>query len=122
MGENTLEQLKAKLLQQRQEIFGRLRGLENGWQALCEPEIEMEEEAQKAGLTELFNSLDQQEQQQIEEIDLALTKMAATSYGICEACGKAIALDRLQLLPATRYCRKCSDRYSKGASPAGNLE
>lgn len=110
MTENHLEQLKAKLLRQRQEIFGRLHSLENGWQALSEPDIEIEEEAQKAQLSELFNRLDLQEQQQIEEIDLALTRMAAATYGLCETCRKAIALERLQLLPATRYCFKCSTR------------
>lgn len=107
MTQNNLEQLKTRLLAQRQEVFGRLQGLETGWQALCEPDIEVEEEAQKAQLTEIFNRLDQQEQQRIEEIDLALTRMAAATYGICETCGKAIAMERLQLLPATRHCRKC---------------
>lgn len=108
MTENTLHQLKERLLRQREEIFGRLHGLENGWQALSEPDIEIEEEAQKAQLTELFNRLDLQEQQQIEEIDQALARLAAATYGVCEICGKAISLERLQLLPATRCCRKCS--------------
>lgn len=118
MTANNLEQLKAKLLQQRQEIFGRLHSLEEGWQALSEPDIEAEEEAQKAELTELFNRLDLQEQQQIEELDLALTRMAAATYGVCETCRKTIPLDRLQLLPATRYCRPCSARHSTEGRPA----
>lgn len=122
MPANNLEQLKAKLLQQRQEIFGRLHSLEDGWQALSEPDIEVEEEAQKAELTELFNRLDLQEQQQIEELDLALTRMAAATYGVCETCRKAIPLDRLQLLPATRYCRQCSARHSPEERPATKRE
>jgi RNA polymerase-binding transcription factor DksA len=122
MTANNLEQLKAKLLQQRQEIFGRLHSLENGWQTLSEPDIEVAEEAQKAELTELFNRLDLQKQQQLEELDLALTRMAAATYGVCETCRKAIPLDRLQLLPATRYCRKCSARYSAATEPATSGE
>ena len=108
MAENHLEQLKAKLLRQRQEIFARLHSLENGWQALSEPDSEIVEEAQKAQLTELFNRLDLQEQQQLEEIDQALARIAAATYGLCETCRKGISLERLQLLPASRYCRKCS--------------
>jgi RNA polymerase-binding transcription factor DksA len=112
MTEKNLEQLKAKLLQQRREIFRRLHSLEDDWQTLSEHDIEFEEEAQKAELTELFNQLDLQEQRQIEEIDLALSKMAAATYGICEACKKTIPLDRLQAVPATRYCRKCRARQT----------
>lgn len=122
MTANNLEQLKAKLLQQRQEIFGRLHSLEDGWQALSEPDIEVEDEAQKAQLTELFNRLDLQEQQQIKELDLALARIAAASYGVCETCRKAIPLDRLQLLPATRYCRKCSARLSAETRPETSRE
>ena len=72
----------------------------------------MEEEAQKAELTEIFNQLDLQEQRQIEEIDLALSRMDAGTYGICEGCRKDIPPDRLQALPATSYCLKCSARQS----------
>ena len=112
MAANDLEQLKAKLVQQRQEIFYRLQNLDAGWQELSQHDIEMEEEAQKAELTELFNQLDLQEQRQIEEIDLALSRMDAATYGICEACKKDVPLDRLQAVPATRYCLKCSARHS----------
>jgi len=112
MAEKDLDQLKAKLLQQRGEIFRRLHSLENDWQTLSEHDIEFEEEAQKADLTELFNQLDLHEQRQVEEIDLALSKMAAATYGICEACKKNIPLHRLQAIPATRYCLKCSVRQT----------
>ena len=112
MAEKDLEQLKAKLVQQRQEIFYRLQNLDDGWQELSRHDIEMEEEAQKAELTELFNKLDLQEQRQIEEIDLALSRLDAGTYGICEGCGKDIPQDRLQALPATGYCIKCSAGHS----------
>ena len=107
MSEKDLEQLKKQLLQQRQEIFKQLHNLEDDWQALSEHDIEPEDEAQKAGLTELFNQLDLREQREIEEIDLALSKMATATYGICEACNKNIPLERLQAVPATSYCLKC---------------
>jgi DnaK suppressor protein len=112
MSEKDLLELKAKLLKQRRDIFRRLHNLEDEWQTLSEHDIEIEEEAQKAALAELFNQLDLQEQQRIEEIDLALTKMAAAAYGVCETCQKAIPLARLRALPATPYCLKCSVRQS----------
>jgi DnaK suppressor protein len=107
-----LAQIKEKLIEQRREIFYRLQNLDDGWQELSQHDIEMEEEAQKAGLSEIFNQLDLQEQHEIEEIDLALSRMDAGTYGICEGCRKEIPPERLQALPATSYCLKCSARHS----------
>ena len=104
---------KEVLLKQRREIFERLRRLESDWQALGERDIEMEEEAQKADETSLFDQLDKLEKDEIDEIDLALCRIAAGSYGICESCEQLISLKRLEVLPATRLCRKCARRYEE---------
>ncbi len=109
MREPDLIRLKELLLRRRREIFQQLKELGAGWQILSEHDIEWEEEAQKADLTALFDQLDQREQEEIEEIDLALTKIAATTYGICEKCQRPISLERLEALPATRFCRRCAD-------------
>ena len=103
-----LKHLKDTLLAQRREIFDRIQGLESEWDVLSERDIEPEEEAQKADLTALFNQLDDLEKKGIEDIDLALTKMAAATYGACEKCGKAISLERLKTLPATHFCKRCA--------------
>lgn len=108
MGENELLQLKELLLRQRRAIFDRLRGLESDWQALSERDIEQEEEAQKNDLAILFDQFEERDTQELEDIELALTKMADVTYGICEQCRKTISLDRLKVLPATRFCRKCA--------------
>jgi len=108
MHEQDLKRLKDLLLAQRREIFERLQGLETEWKILSAHDIEREEEAQKADLTALFSQLDDLEKQEIEDIDLALTKMAAAAYGACEKCGKTISLERLENLPATRVCKRCA--------------
>ncbi|MBW1834154.1 MAG: TraR/DksA C4-type zinc finger protein [Deltaproteobacteria bacterium] len=89
------------------EIFARLLWLESDWQVLKERDIESEEEAQKADETSLFD------QDEIEDIDLALCRVAAGSYGICESCEKLISLKRLEALPATLLCRRCARRYGE---------
>ncbi|MEA3428516.1 MAG: BON domain-containing protein [Thermodesulfobacteriota bacterium] len=101
------------LLKQRRKIFERRQRLESDWQVLEERDIEMEEEAQKADETSLFDQLDKLEKDEIEEIDLALCKIPAGSYGICESCKKLISLKRLETFPATRLCRKCARRYEE---------
>jgi len=44
----------------------------------------------------------------ISDIDRALAKLEAGSYGICDDCGHAIAADRLEALPAASQCVACA--------------
>jgi RNA polymerase-binding transcription factor DksA len=110
MNEQDLKRLRRILLQKRGEIFDRLQGLESDWDTLSEHEIEWEEKAQKADLSAIFFQLDELEQQEIEAIDRALAKMVAATFGACEQCRKTIALQRLEVLPATRFCKKCAHK------------
>ncbi len=116
MKENDLEFLRQRLIEVREDIFCRMRDLENGWQTLSEHDIEMSEEAQKAEITELYGRLDEKELAQVEEIDRALSKMAVATYGVCEECGRAITLARLRALPTTRYCVDCSRKMAEAGS------
>jgi DnaK suppressor protein len=113
MGENNLTHLKNLLLKQRREILNCLQGLESDWQALSERDIEREEEAQKADLASLFDQLEERERQELEDIEHALTKMVSVTYGICEKCHKKMSLERLEVLPAARFCRKCVAKLEK---------
>ncbi len=42
--------------------------------------------------------------EQLDDVQRALDKLDAGSYGTCEACGETIAADRLEAMPATRFC------------------
>ncbi|HMG43412.1 MAG TPA: TraR/DksA C4-type zinc finger protein [Acidimicrobiales bacterium] len=43
----------------------------------------------------------------IEEIDLAVAKVHAGTYGLCETCGISIPKERLKALPHAALCVKC---------------
>jgi DnaK suppressor protein len=43
----------------------------------------------------------------VEEIDHAVAKIAAGTYGLCERCGKEIPRARLKALPHARLCVEC---------------
>ena len=43
-------------------------------------------------------------QDQLADVQLALQKLDAGSYGKCEVCGEDIPDARLEALPASRYC------------------
>ena len=44
----------------------------------------------------------------ISKVDNALARVDAGSYGLCEACGNAIPIDRLDALPYTTLCVDCA--------------
>lgn len=108
-----MDLLKEKLMAMRQEIFHRLQHLDNGWQKLAEKDIEFEEEAQKAELSELYGQLDEREKEELEAIDHALDKMDTLQYGKCEGCAREIPFSRLQALPATPLCLACSAKVEE---------
>jgi DnaK suppressor protein len=46
--------------------------------------------------------------EQLAGIDVALSKLAAGQYGVCERCGQPIGADRLAARPATLTCIRCA--------------
>lgn len=49
-------------------------------------------------------------QHEIRMIEAALARIEAGEYGVCVTCGAKIAEERLNLLPATPFCRDCAPR------------
>jgi len=46
----------------------------------------------------------------LHEVEDALTKVEAGTYGSCESCGQAIAAARLEAKPAARLCITCASK------------
>jgi len=44
------------------------------------------------------------------DVDAALGKLEAGTYGRCESCGEDIAEARLEAMPAARLCMKCASK------------
>ena len=107
------DKLKTLLMTRRREILEQVAHLEAEGEELEQRFIEPIDAAQKEDLARLVHKLDERGKEEIEEIDLAIDKMESGSYGICELCGKSIAFKRLKVLPATRLCRKCAQKYEK---------
>jgi len=43
----------------------------------------------------------------LSDIAHALRRLAQGTYGLCERCGSAIAVQRLEVLPHARFCAPC---------------
>jgi DnaK suppressor protein len=104
--EKNMQHLQKLLLQKRSEILYEVKDLDGRWQENSEPQIEVEEMAQEVELNAPNASIETLERNEIGDINQALTRMEAGTYGICESCGKPIILKRLKSIPWTRYCRK----------------
>lgn len=56
---------------------------------------------------ELVNRLDALGEKALVAIDEALERIENGTYGICTACNEAIAVERLEALPAAAFCTPC---------------
>ncbi len=64
-------------------------------------------------MAQLIHKLNERGKEEIAEIELALTKMSSGRYGKCKFCGKSIPIKRLKVLPATRLCLSCAQKYEE---------
>jgi DnaK suppressor protein len=53
-------------------------------------------------------ALTRQCRQHLDEVDAALARIHATTYGLCETCGRPIAQERLDARPTARTCIRCA--------------
>ena len=74
-------------------------------------DVQFDEEGGEGGTANVDRELDlhlsAQAHAAIEEIDAALVKIEAGTYGLCESCGIAIPKARLEALPHARLCVSC---------------
>lgn len=54
---------------------------------------------------------------ELSEVQAALERLEAGTYGVCEACSRAIPAERLESLPATRFCVEDAELASAEAAP-----
>jgi DnaK suppressor protein len=62
--------------------------------------------AERGEVEALANSL----KESLAEVEHALAKFEAGTYGLCESCGEPIAPARLEAKPAARLCINCASR------------
>ena len=58
----------------------------------------------------------------IYHIDMALERIEAGTFGICDACGKAIGKERLEAVPHARMCIACKSSEEKMPKANGGEE
>ena len=72
------------------------------------PSADWEDRASERQGDEVLESLGQADLAEVRRIDAALVRIAAGTYGTCQVCGEDISAARLDLLPATPFCKNCA--------------
>ena len=97
---------KSALIDRRKELTQHLSEVED---ALDEtPSKDWEDRSVESQGDEVLESLGQAEQAEVRQIDAALERVEAGTYGECQKCGGDISEARLDLLPATPFCKSCA--------------
>lgn len=61
--------------------------------------------------------------QELRDTEAALDRLVKGTFGICEACGEAIAPERLRVYPTAKRCAPCQSDFerSRGGTPGAKL-
>ena len=112
------KKLSAKDLNVFQELLQRIRAVVSGDMSQLEEEAfgvggqrdttDLRVGDTADGYYQEFNlELLERDQSTVREIDEALERITAGSYGLCEACGEPILRERLKAMPHARNCIDC---------------
>jgi RNA polymerase-binding protein DksA len=117
MDPSTLETYRQRLLLLQQQVVKRIFDIEEDLlqKLIREREIEFMDRGQAEVPEEVLNRLDEQSRREVEDIQAALARIKAGTYGHCETCGATISAARLEALPMVRRCRRCQERIERTA-------
>jgi RNA polymerase-binding transcription factor DksA len=101
-----IAQRRDQLQARRAELAAHLSGIREALEAPVPKDFA--ERASEREDDEMLEHLGAAEAREIRMIDAALARIADGDYGYCVRCGERIAEERLDMLPATPFCRKCA--------------
>ena len=110
-----LERAKDRLLTEQRDARRRLGLLTGDYQSVVEAsrDSNADDEHDPEGATIAFErsqigALVLQVEGRLREVDAALERVAAGTYGVCENCGRPIGAGRLEVRPTARLCIRCA--------------
>jgi DnaK suppressor protein len=110
------EKIRQKLLERKKELWNEVRvDLEKNAMEAHQDIVQIIREDGEMGLEEIreknairFIKIKVDE---LEEIDLAITRIQNGEYGTCQECGELIPPARLKLVPHATRCRDCQQQH-----------
>lgn len=100
------EHIRQKLIERLAELRAHVADIETD---LSQPlDDDFAEQATDRADDEALDAVEQSALAEIESITKALGRLEVGTYGICAACGNAIAPKRLEAMPAAALCIGCA--------------
>jgi DnaK suppressor protein len=109
---NELNEIKDRLIAERDSLFAKLSGND-----LSVDDTETPDPVDLAVQNYSKNvilAVSENETRQLQLIDEALQRIEDEEYGNCMNCGKEIQPKRLAAIPWARYCLSCQELVEKG--------
>lgn len=110
-----MEDPRNRLEAERERTLRRLAGLTDDFDAIvaASRDTNADDEHDPEGATIAFersqvSAIARATQQHLVEIDAAMDRLSAGTYGTCETCGQPIGEGRLEARPAARTCIRCA--------------
>ena len=107
------EQFRAELEQHRERLRSTIAHHDIGNSSLTEETGELMSSSSDNHLAdtasetyerEFDEGLEEDAQDQLRDVEAALRRLEAVTYGTCSACGKTIPVERLEAVPWTTLC------------------
>lgn len=114
MQQSELKHFEEILRARKAQIEKNISGVEAELNSLNE--LEMNDEGDYAAVSNdnmVDSAIGTQQGTELMEIELALTKIAANTYGVCEMCEEPIGFARLKVKPHARFCIDCREIAEK---------
>jgi DnaK suppressor protein len=110
--ENTLSRLRRKLLTRRHGLVRSTQGSQRELEGLknADKNPEVEEDAQASSAAYVLAQLSDAQRHEVAQIDAALARMDAGTYGECIECGADIPVERLEAIPYALRDAECGER------------
>ena len=106
MSAAALDARKRQLIARLAELDTRLHGIED--ELLSHQTKDWEDLATEREHDEVLTSMGEGGKEEIRMIHAALARISEGDYGLCVTCGDEISPERLDVLPATPFCRNCA--------------
>ena len=111
---------RSRLEAERRQALSRLAALTGDYDAVVAASLDSnaDDEHDPEGATIAFErsqigALVRQVRHHLAEVDAAVERLDAGTYGTCERCGRPIGEARLDALPAARTCVDCAARHPR---------
>jgi RNA polymerase-binding protein DksA len=110
-----MEEQRQLLEEERRQVLRRLAGLTDDYDEVVAASLDanQDDEHDPEGATIAFErsqvgALVRQAREHLAEVDAAVGRLDAGTYGVCERCDRPIAPGRLEARPTARLCIGCA--------------